>query len=252
MGRISISIDVEPDLHQGTDKGVLEGIPKLVKIIDKYRVKGTFFITCDVLEKNERLFQELKKEGHEIELHGFRHERFDEKLKKEKEEEIEKSIDCFKKIFGERPKGFRAVQHSIEPEGLEVLKKYNFRYDSSIVPWNIHHILWPQIKIRWKNNFKSMKVHKWGGVWEVPISSFKLPLSALTIRFLPFWMFKIWLRFMNLKKDKVFFMHSWDMIEMPKSKLYRNCGLGEFLKRFEYMLGWFKKSNKFVRIGDLI
>lgn len=239
---ISITIDVESDLHKNSYSGV-KNLEKITKLLDKRGIKATFFVTALALQKYPKIFQNLQKEGHEIALHGYTHERWDELKIKDKEELIKKSIKIYKKILKRQPKGFRAPQHSIDSDTLSLLKKYHFAYDSSLIPWNLHHILFPQIKIKFSNNFKKMKPHMLQ-VKEIPITSFILPLSAFTMRLLPFSLFKIYLRLVNLRKYKVFFMHSWDLTEMNESRLYKKCPLPEFLKRLEYMLDYFSGYKK--------
>ena len=140
--QISISIDIEPDIH--TDKySSLKALPEFLKILNKYNVKATFFTTCDCLEKEPLIFKKIKKHGHEISLHGYEHKRFDVLSVKNKEIQIKKSIACFKKHLSISPKGFRAPQHSIDDETLDILKKYKFKYDSSLIPWNLYHISIP-------------------------------------------------------------------------------------------------------------
>jgi len=245
MKFISISIDVEQDLHKNSFIGIIKGIPRLMKILDKKNIKIVFFVTAEILEKYPKIFQKLKNQGHEIALHGYKHERFDELSLEKKDEILIKSIKIYKKILKENPKGFRAPQHSIDNETFVLLEKYGFKYDSSLIPWDFHHILLPQIKVRFLNNFKKMKIHKINNLYEIPITSFILPLTAFTIRLLPFSFFKIYLRLVNLFKTKIFFMHSWDFIELNNSRLYQICPLNDFLKRFEYMLNYFNRDNKF-------
>jgi len=246
--KIAISVDIEKDLD-GNYKGI-SAIDSLLKILDKRKIKATFLIPAKAIEKFPKKFKKLKKQGHEIALHGYKHERWDELKKENKEKPLKKAISIYRRIFKSYPAGFRAPQHSIDKETLFLLEKYNFKYDSSLIPWNFHHIFFPQIKIKFSNNFKKMKPHRINKLKEIPISSFILPFSAFTIRLLPYNLFKIYLRIINKYKVKVFFMHSWDLTEMPKSRLYRRCPLNKFLSRFEYMLDFFKE-NEFVKLEEI-
>src|SRR3989344_3768206 len=134
---IGISFDIEPDLHTSKYKGITDGLKTIIKILDKHRIKATFFITCDVIEKYPKLLLTIKKEGHELALHGYIHKRFDSITLREKETQIQKSILCFQKHLQDIPKGFRAPQHSINKETLNLLEKYQFKYDSSCTPLNL-------------------------------------------------------------------------------------------------------------------
>ena len=251
MKFVNISIDVEQDLHETSHKGILQGIPQLTRILIKKNIRATFFVTAKILEKYSKIFQELKDQGHEIALHGYNHERFDEIDFGEKKKLLEKSIKIYKKVLKDAPKGFRAPQHSIDNGTITLLKEYGFKYDSSLIPWNFHHIFLPQIKVNFSHNFKKMKIHKLNGLYEIPITSLILPLTAFTTRLLPSPLFKIYLRLINLFQNKIFFMHSWDFIKLENSRLYQRCPLNKFLERFEYTLDYFSKDNKFETLVNL-
>jgi hypothetical protein len=120
---------------------------------------------------------------------------------------------------------------------MKVLDEFGFKYDSSINPWNLYHILffW-KIKIRFSHHFKPLKPHYLYGFKEIPISSFILPFSSITLRILPMWMFKIFLHFIKKRDYPVFFMHSWDLIELNDSKLYKLCPKNKFMDKLEVMI----------------
>lgn len=243
MKEIFISIDVEKDLHTGKYNS-LKALPDFMKLLKKYNAKATLFITCDCLKKNPSIFRKIKAEGHELSLHGYKHERVDTLTIKEKHENIEKSLKCFKKYLNLEPSGFRAPQHSIDNETMLILKKSNIKYDSSISPWNFYHLIffW-KIHIKFSHNLTSMKVHKRKGILEIPISSFILPFSSFTLRILPPSLLKAFFSFISSYKYPVFLMHSWDLIEIPNSKLYNLCPKDKFMRKFELMLSFFSKRR---------
>jgi len=253
MKTISISIDVEPDMYTEKYYGITQGIPKLIKILDKRKIKATFFITCDCLQKYPQIFQNLKKQGHEIALHSFTHKNFLTLNKKQKQKQIKKSISSFQKYLKQKPEGFRAPQHSIDNQTLDILEKNNFVYDSSFSPWNLYHMLFPnKIKINYKDNLTSKKIRKIRkNLYEVPIGTVGLPISALSLRALPYLLLKPFINSIKLTKNPVLMMHSWDLIEIPQSKLYKKCPLSCFLKRFEMFLDSFPKE-KYKTIEKLI
>jgi len=252
MKQASISMDIEPDLHTDSYKS-LDAIPDFLKLLKKYNIKASFFTTCDCIKKNIKLFKEIKKQGHEISLHGFEHKRFDILSLKEKQENLEKSIDFFQKTLKIKPKGFRAPQHSIDNETIKLLKKYKFEYDSSITPWNFYHLIffW-KIKLNFFHNFKSMKIHKIDDFTEIPLTSFILPFASITLRILPKFLLSLYFRFLLLFNYPIFLMHSWDLIEIPESKIYNLCKKPCFLNKLEFMLKFFSKRRKFVKLENLL
>jgi len=86
---------------------------------------------------------------------------------------------------------------------------------------------------------------------EVPMSSFILPFSSVTLRILPLSLLTIYLHLISFFKNPVFLMHSWDLIEIPGSKLYKLCPLPLFLKKLEYLLKFFSQKRKFSTIEEL-
>lgn len=249
---ISITIDTEPDLHTNNYLGVTKGIPRILRILNKHKIKATLFTTCDCIEKYPKVFQKLKKEGHEISLHGYKHTRFDNLSLSEKQKQINKSVICFKKYLNLKPKGFRAPQHSIDFSTLRILEKNNFYYDSSIMPWNLYHLLffW-KIYINPSHHFLPSHPFKWKGMLELPITSIMLPFSSFALRILPKPLLKIYLNLISYLKISIFLSHSWDFIEIQNSKIYKICSLNKFLDRFEYMLDYFSRKEEFLTLDKI-
>lgn len=237
-----ITFDVEPDLRTGKYLGVEEGIKNILEILNKYGVRATFFVTCDCVEKYPKIFQNLIKQGHEISLHGFRHKRFDEMGRKEKEKQITESIKCFKKYLKIIPKGFRAPQHSIDNETLDLLEKYKFDYDSSYTPCNLLQLFFfpKKFKLWFKHFFSKSRIYKIReNLWEVPPTSLIIPFVSLTIRVFPLWLLKFYVIVLGVfNKDIVFYAHSWDFIILKNSKSYKLCPLEKFLEKFDELIKW--------------
>lgn len=249
---LSLTFDIEPDIHSNKYNGITEGIPRILKILNKHKIKATFFTTCDCIENYPKIFQNLKKQGNEIALHGYKHERFDILSYEEKEEHFKKAIKCFKKYLNAKPLGFRAPQHSIDNSTLDLLEKYNFSYDASYSPFNCLQILF----FPWKKNSylhffsktKNYKIRK--NLLEIPTSSFFMPFVSLLFRAFPQFLINFYFFILKLfNKNQIFYAHSWDFIDtkgkisrtFPKEKLITN--LESFLEK--------NKNNKFCLMQDL-
>ena len=252
MDNIAFSVDVEPDLRSYNYESITEGLPLLEKILNKYKIKPTLFITCDCLEKYPKIFKRLKNKGWEISLHGYRHQRFDDISFNKKNKNIKKSLTCFKKYLGIVPKGFRAPQHSLDEETINLLKRYKLCYDSSLNPWNFYHLFffW-KIKVNQKDNFTKSSIHIRNGLTEIPITSFFMPFSSVTLRIFPDFLLKFFYFFISFNKNPIFFIHSWDLIEINDSKIYRLCHLNKFLKKLDKMLFYFSKKRNFKTIEEI-
>jgi len=239
--KIIISMDVEPDLHTKDFKGVIEGIPLFLGLLNQHNIKATFFTTCDCIEKFPNFFKEFVKQGHEIALHGFTHTRFDDLSFLEKEMQIKKSLGCFKKYLGILPKGFRAPQHSIDEKTLFLLQKYHFKYDSSYTPFNIFQLIFFTNISTLKNFFTPVRkyfVRK--NLLEIPTTSFLIPAVSLTFRIFPKFMLNVYFKILNLFYNEItIYFHSWDFID-GKSRISKLFPKEKLIKNFEYIL----KLNK--------
>ena len=253
--KIALSFDIEPDLHTNKYLGVTEGIPRILTLLNKHNAKGTFFVTCDCIEKYPEIFQELITNGHEIALHAYRHERFDELSYGEKEEQIKKSIACFKKYLNIKPRGFRAPQCSIDNDTLIMLERYGFSYDSSYAPLNLLQLIFfPEKPGLWIKTFFSRlspyKIRK--NLIEVPHSSFILPFVSMIVRIFPRWTQMLFADFLSLIYNPlVFYAHSWDFIKLKESRIDRTFSHNGFIRNLDYLLGKLKKNNKFVKMENL-
>jgi len=256
--KAAFTIDVEPDLKTGKFLGIDEGLPILLKLLEKHNIKATFFVTCDCLEKSPKLFLDIKERGHEIALHGYRHERFDILSQKEKKEQLKKSFFCFKKYLKTKPVGFRAPQHSITSETISLLEKNNFLYDSSKTPGNallIRHLLKKKTnKKEVLNNFfsrlKPYNISK--DLTEIPRTSFLISQGGFELKVYPDNYYKLILPlFSALRIPFIFVLHSWDMVNTPGSRTSKICKKEKFIERLDQFLEYTSKKLNYKTMNGL-
>ena len=252
---VVISFDIEPDLHTKKYKGITEGISTILKMLDKYKIKATFFVTCDCLEKYPKVFKNLQKQGHEIALHAYRHTRFDDLSDEEKERHLKKSIILFRKILKKHPNGFRAPQFSIDEKTLDLLEKHKFKYDSSIAAADIFQLLFHKRFSHWFKQFftsvRKYKIRK--NLYEIPPTSLFIPFTSLNIRLFPQLFIKVqYLILRILYSNIVFYAHSWDFISLKKSRIMELCPKKDFIKKFNLFLKYLYKRDKFTTMIDLV
>lgn len=245
--KILYSIDVEPDLHTGKYLGIRLGLKKFEKICDKYNVKPVLFVVASIIKDNKEIFKKWHKKGWDISLHGYSHKRFDEMNLNEKEREILKSIEIFKKYLGIKPKGFRAPQHSIDEETLDLLEKHGFEYDSSYTPLNIMQIIFfpKKIKLFFKQFFSKINPYRIReNLLEVPVPGILIPPVSLFIRIFPRSLMSIYLTLIKiLFKKPVFYAHSWDFIELKQSRIDKIFNHKRFISNLEYVMSQHEKQN---------
>lgn len=250
MSNILYSVDVEPDLHDGRFRGIQEGLAEFEKICDRHKVRPALFVVASLLENNDNVktLKRLNKKGWEISLHGYSHKRFDDLCRNEKEEEIKRSIELFRKKLGIRPKGFRAPQHSIDRETLDLLEEYKFEYDSSYTPLNLLQLFFfPKRPGHFLRGFFSRtnpySIRK--NLIEIPVSSIFLPPVSIVVRVFPTWFLKVYFSVLKrLYKNPVFYAHSWDFIEMKESRIDRIFPYYKLLEKLDSIFLFVKNENK--------
>src|SRR3989338_3950826 len=223
--KFCFTIDTEKDYKTGSYESIVSGFRKLQPILAKHHIRPTLFVTCDCIEKYPKLFNEFKKRGWEISLHGYRHLRFDEMNKKQKEENLNKAIKCFKKYLKTSPIGLRAPQFSSDYELILLANKKGFSYDSSIVQFPPSQFIFFRSKLPLflkQMKFKSLIKKNNLKIKEIPSSSFILPISVFSLRKLPFFIFRILARLsIMIRKDSslVFLSHSYEFNDKVIAKI---------------------------------
>ncbi|HLD97901.1 MAG TPA: polysaccharide deacetylase family protein [Candidatus Nanoarchaeia archaeon] len=253
---VAITFDVEPDLHSGNFKSIIEGIPKIMGILEKYNVKGTFFTTSDCIEKNPEVFRELIRRGHEIASHGHRHARFDELTFEETELSLINSKKTFKKYLNQQPKGFRAPQLSIDKKTLYLLKKHKFTYDSSFAPLDLMLLFFLPSKFKqwlWHffSNKKVYEIKK--DLYEIPTSAIIIPFVSLVFRVLNPQMIKTYSELVKIfNKQLVIYFHSWDFIDVPESKIDRLWSKEKLIYNLDKFLEYSTKKYEFKKLYEMV
>jgi len=234
------SIDVEPDLHDDGNRGINEGLVEFEKLCDKYKIKPVLFVVGALIIKHKNLFKRLDKKGWEISCHGYSHARLDDMTDKAKEIEIKKLVEIWGGNLGFKPNGFRAPQHSIDKKTLELLDENEFEYDSSYSPLNLLQLLFFPSRVRsWLKLFFS-RLNKYkikDRLEEKPVSGLGIPFVSLTVRILPKWLLWVYVKLLRLFYNKpMFYAHSWDFIDLPKSRIDRMFGHKRFIKNLDYVM----------------
>lgn len=109
------------------------GLAKVLKVLDAFNLKVTFFVPGWVAERYPHLIYWIIENGHEISAHGYMHERFDTLAYHEELDIFSKMITMLKRVSGRRPVGFRAPYWKFSPYTLSNLVEYGFLYDSSLM-----------------------------------------------------------------------------------------------------------------------
>lgn len=237
---------------------IIRNTDKILKLLNTYNVKATFFVLGYIASKEPGLIREIKEEGHETATHGFYHRRIFEMTMQEFEEDVSKSIDAISSITNERVRGFRAPEWSIRkhtPWVLSALRKLGILYDSSMVPLTrMGSRDFPVYPRRFDTEH--------GKIWEFPLTTTRLfweniPFSGgLPLRIAPYFYVVSKIKRLNREgRPCLVYIHPWEFdrdmpeIELPLSRRfmhYFNTGVTQ--KKVEGLL----KHLKFAAIRELL
>src|SRR3954451_10787621 len=116
-----------------SDFGAESGTPRILKILDRYNVPATFFVTgVDAMIHPDMLQSIMKSGRNEVGIHGWIHEYPPRLAEGEEERLLDKAIDYMTKATGRRPVGYRAPSWAFSSVTLDLIRKKGFLYDSSL------------------------------------------------------------------------------------------------------------------------
>ncbi|MCK4383694.1 MAG: polysaccharide deacetylase family protein [Candidatus Lokiarchaeota archaeon] len=222
--KIVLTFDIERDIPRVFNSylGVKIGLLKILKILDEFNIKGTFFCTGDIIEHLPEYVKLIERKDHEIGCHSLNHERLNQ-------------LDfnkCYELIYKNKKLLENLCQHSeiigfrapyLKPPLFlpKILANLGFKYDSSISS---------------QRNLKKYQIDN-SKIYEFPPSNFnvffRLPVN---IRFLSKWIFR--------KNLTILYFHPWEAINM-KALIFNQTNL--FIKYKNLII----RPDRWVNTGDL-
>jgi len=271
----ALTIDVEDWFHpelvrshmdSPLSKGLAQkSILPILNLLDRYKVKATFFILGEVAQEFPGLVRKIYEEGHEVGSHGMSHRMLDDLTAEEFGEELEDFKNVMKEILGEVPiQGFRAPTFSLHQKtkwALPILKDFGYLYDSSIFPikfignylYGFDHAPHFPYRICFDNPCEEDPNSP---LWEFPaaitrIGGFPIPVSGgFYLRVFPIWFLKWALKRINEEGPFNIYLHPWECdIQTPRlplsfvSKWITYYGMNQMLSKLEELLKVFSFSG---------
>jgi len=114
--------------------GLYSGLPRVLALLDRKGVTGTFFIPARNMELYQKDLEPIHKAGHEIGNHGYEHEP-PEQLRRSPAKEaalLEKAQSVFRSALGFAPVGYRSPAWDMSRRTPQLLEQAGFLYDSSL------------------------------------------------------------------------------------------------------------------------
>ncbi|MBI2667167.1 polysaccharide deacetylase family protein [Candidatus Woesearchaeota archaeon] len=216
------------------------GLNKIIKLLDKHDIKATFFVTGIFAEHNKLLIKKLSKK-HEIASHGYSHSsNYNKMNEKEVYNSLLKTNNILKKIINKKIMGYRSPRFS--KIDLRILKKLDFKYDSSVNPTFVpgrYNYLSHTRKITIKDN-----------IAVIPMSVsplLRLPLFWFAFKNFGLIYSKLITKICLLDQDFVHLVfHPWEFEELSKyniSFIYKLNSGSSLIKKLDNYIVWCKRNN---------
>ena len=126
----SFKLDTPAALSRGA-YGATEGVPRILRLLDRYGLPATFFIPGDTADRHPDETRAIANAGHEIGHHGYLHEQPNHLTEDEERTMIERGLDALERITGRRPRGYRSPAWELSQATFRLLDSYGFEYDAS-------------------------------------------------------------------------------------------------------------------------
>jgi peptidoglycan/xylan/chitin deacetylase (PgdA/CDA1 family) len=119
-----------PDLATQTEKqyGWREGIPRLLDMFDRRRIKVTSFLAAKGLENDPKLAKEIADRGHEIAAHGLTHTPQFQMNRDDERKFMQAGVDLVEKLTGKHPVGYNTQGVWRSANTIPILQEMGFVY----------------------------------------------------------------------------------------------------------------------------
>jgi len=152
QGRVThaLTIDVEewfhaenmrpvapPEAWPRLERRVRPTVDRLLALLERRRVKATFFILGEAAASAPQVVKEIASAGHEVACHGWSHDLVYRQSPEVFRSETRRAKALLEDLSGHTVRGYRASTFSIVERSLwalDILEEEGFAYDSSIAP----------------------------------------------------------------------------------------------------------------------
>lgn len=108
-------------------------VPRLLQILDRQDIKGTFFIPGFTAESYPDVVRRIADAGHEIAHHGYLHEPMQGIDAATEASYLDLGLEALANVAGVRPVGYRAPWWELNWQSPALLADRGFLYDSSLL-----------------------------------------------------------------------------------------------------------------------
>lgn len=234
---------------------------RLLELLARHNVAGTFFVLGWVAERFPRLVRHIADAGHELASHSYWHRLVYSLTPDEFRADLRRSTAAIEDAAGARVTSYRAPSFSITGESLwalDVLAAEGFECDSSVFP--IRH---DRYGIPGAERFPHRRATSQGQIWEFPAATVRLAGTTMPtagggyFRLYPWELTRRMLASINGRgRPFMFYTHPWEIDpEQPRiagidwrSRFRHYTNLATTEPKLERLLATFR----FGRMRDVI
>jgi peptidoglycan/xylan/chitin deacetylase (PgdA/CDA1 family) len=115
--------------------GIEEGVPRILRMLEKYELFATFFVPGYIADKYPEVVRAIDVRNHEIGNHSWTHT-YPDKMESAmvEEQEYVATSDLLEKLTGKRPKGYRSPAWEFSAYTIDILERMgDIEYSSNMM-----------------------------------------------------------------------------------------------------------------------
>jgi peptidoglycan/xylan/chitin deacetylase (PgdA/CDA1 family) len=149
--------------------GVRSGLPRILRLLEKYSLPATFFVPGFTIERYTKAVEPIRDGGYEMACHGNVHETLDTLDEAAERRILKEQLDIYQSYLGVKPVGYRSPSWSLNNRSPRLLKEHGFLYDSSLMGDDIPYFVGTphgelaEIPIQWLLDDAPFYRHVYGG-----------------------------------------------------------------------------------------
>jgi polysaccharide deacetylase family protein (PEP-CTERM system associated) len=237
---------------------VVEATGPILQLLDRRRVRATFFVLGEVAQKHPDLIRAIHDGSHEIASHGMSHR----PLWDLDDDELNQELKAFRKVMADilgddiSISGFRAPTFSMDNRTRYAMRRLadsGYLYDTSVFPVKNYMygvrgapcaLYRPDLDDLSRQDARSailefpLTVFEWGGV-RVPVS------GGFYLRVFPYPILRSLLRKINRTRPFVIYFHPWEVY--PETQRVKGIGLKNYWITYCGIRGAFGKIERLLR-----
>lgn len=136
------------------------GMPRLLKLFDRYGMRTSWFIPGHTAESFPRESAMVAQAGHEIGLHGYSHENPLAMSPEQEAAVLGRSLEALERVCGVRPRGYVAPWWELSRTTNELLLSNGVKYDNSLMH-DDHHPYYVRVGDAWTKIDYSKPAETW-------------------------------------------------------------------------------------------